>query len=123
MTTFNPKSVTYSKDAPLNSATIEAKRAKVVANIDRWLQHLNGEQSAPTEGKKKQSPIWLSRLDGDRHHYRLKYAQRNIAIGPKGEDRLTVDASVDEKEVFDYLKQQVADGGYDKSIKAISDAV
>jgi len=122
MTSFDPKSVTYSKDTPLVPSSIEAKRAKVIANIDRWLAFKAGELPV-VEGKKKQPPIWLSRLEGDKRHYRLKYAQRNLVIGAKGEVRLTVGADVNEVEVFTQLKEQVNKGEFDKSIIAISEAV
>lgn len=122
MTSFDPKSVTYSKDTPLEPASIEAKRAKVIFNIDRWLSFQAGEYTV-VEGKKPQSPIWLSRLEGDKRHYRLKYAQRNLVIGAKGEDRLTVAADVNEVEVFNHLKERVNKGEFDKSIIAISEAV
>ncbi len=122
MTSFDPKSVTYSKDTPLAPSSIEAKRAKVITNIDRWLAFQAGELPV-IEGKKPQSPIWLSRLEGDKRHYRLKYAQRNLIIGPKGEDRLTVAADVGEIEVFNHLKEQVNKGEFDKSIIAISETV
>lgn len=122
MTSFDPKSITYSKDTPLVPSSIEAKRAKVIANIDRWLAFQAGELPV-VEGKKEQSPIWLSRLEGDKRHFRLKYAQRNIVIGPKGEDRLTVAADVEEITVFSHLKSQVNNGEFDKSILDISDTV
>ena len=122
MTSFDPKSVTYSKDTPLEPSSIEAKRAKVIATIDRWLQFKAGELPV-VEGKKPQSPIWLSRLEGDKRHYRLKYAQRDLVIGDKGEDRLTVAVDVNEVEVFNHFKKQVNKGEFDKSILAISEAV
>jgi len=122
MTSFDLKSVTYSKDIPLAPSSIEAKRAKVIFNIDHWLSFKAGELPE-IEGKKPQSPIWLSRLEGDKCHYRLKYAQRNLVIGAKGEDRLTVAADVNEDEVFAHLKEQVNKGEFDKSILAISEAV
>ena len=69
---------------------------------------------------KRVIPTWLSRQEGDKRHFRLKFAQRSLALTPKGEDRLTVDLDVDQVEVFEYLKSQVLSGAYDKSIEVIS---
>mgnify|MGYP000294095607 CR=1 FL=1 len=123
MTSFDPKKITYGKDDPINYSSIESKRSKVVANIERWLQYLGGKLQGDTAGKKVVAPAWLSRAEGDKRHFRLKYAQRNIAIGPKGEDRLTVNSSVNVIEVFGFLREQVLNGKYDQSIEAITNSI
>ena len=119
---FILKSAVFSKDSPIDYASVEHKRMKVAANIDRWLEYMkNGK---PIDNNKKfVAPMWLSKQEGSNIHYRLKFGQRNLAIGPKGEDRMTVGADVSQAEVFEFLKQQLISGAYDESIKKISEQI
>lgn len=120
MSSFNIKEASFGKDEVIRGDTIESKRTRIVQSIDRWLDFLeNGKKQKP-DGSKMVAPIWLSKQQGDKIHYRLKFGQRNLAIGPKGEERMTVPASTPVSEVFSYLKDQVLAGTYDKSILAIT---
>ncbi len=120
MNKFDPKKIKFGKDSIIRMDTIEAKRTKVVRSITKWLEYLATENTYKNDDPKRVIPTWLSRQEGDKRHFRLKFAQRSLALTPKGEDRLTVDLDVDQAEVFEYLKQQVLSGAYDKSIEVIS---
>lgn len=120
--TFSIKEAVFTKDAPIDYSSIEHKRVRIAQNIDKWLEYMkNGKPKDSDE--KFVAPMWLSKQEGDKVHYRLKFAQRNIAIGPKGEDRMTVDESVPQHEVFEFLKQRIIAGAYDASIKRISEEI
>lgn len=116
---FDIKSVKFGSDDAIQTGTIEEKRGKVIKNIEAWIEFMQkGKPDNPE--KKVVAPVWLSRTEGGQRHFRLKFAQRNLQIGPKGEERMTTDLSVDPFEVFDYLKERVISGAYDKSIQKIS---
>lgn len=121
--TFNIKEVSFGKDEIIRGDTIEAKRTRVAQSIDKWLVYLKEGKRPKADGQKSVAPMWLSKQQGDKRHYRLKFGQRNVAIGPKGEERMTVSASMPEQEVFDYLKDQLLSGSYDKSLLSISKAI
>lgn len=123
MNKFDPKKMKFGKDTVIRMDTIEAKRNKVVRSIDKWQEYLANESTYKDENSKRVIPTWLSRQEGEKRHYRLKFAQRSLALGPKGEDRITVDADVDQIEVFSHLREQVLSGSYDKSIEAISEVI
>lgn len=123
MIKFDPKKIKFAKDTLIRMDTIEAKRTKVIRSIDKWQEYLANESTYKDENSKRVIPTWLSRQEGDRRHYRLKFAQRSLALGPKGEDRITVDADVNPAEVFSHLREQVLAGSYDKSIESISEEI
>ena len=123
MNKFDPKKIKFAKDTLIRMDTIEAKRTKVIRSIDKWQEYLAHESTYKDENSKRVIPTWLSRQEGDKRHYRLKFAQRSLALGPKGEDRITVDADVNPAEVFSHLREQVLAGSYDKSIESISEEI
>lgn len=119
---FDIKSAKFGSDDAIQTGTIEEKRSKVIKNIETWIEFM--QKGKPEHSEKKiVAPVWLSRTEGGQRHFRLKFAQRNLQIGPKGEERMTTDLSVDPFEVFDYLKERVIAGAYDKSIQKISSEI
>jgi hypothetical protein len=96
-------------------ATMEDKRQRILDGIDAWQASLAG---MPCKGVER-----LSGVGGDHRLVWLRYAKQNVPLTAAGDLVGMIGLDQDEAVFWNWMREQVQSGAYDRGIEKVSAAI